>query len=214
MTPDEVREHELLDEVRALVPADWTFKWMEQPWDPAYAWVATTSAPKLHGLGERQGDFIYAFSAATKTEALEGLIGEVRRRRAATTEAHGTGYWVGQLMRWHSQGGDAAEAQRIVRELEAHYSHWLRGYNDGFAAGKANMEAKWLGNVTGQGPYAAYPPPSAGDKAEPHADGREKERAAELAEIFGDKAEAPPKPKRERIDRKNVVVDEGDEATW
>lgn len=122
MTPDEVREHELLDEVRTLVPSDWTFKWMEQPWDPAYAWVATTSAPKLHGLGERQGDFIYAFSAATKTEALEGLIGEVRRRRAAPPEAHGTGYWVGQLMRWHSQGGDAAEAQRIVRELEAHYS--------------------------------------------------------------------------------------------
>lgn len=29
------------------------------------------------------------------------------------------GYWVGQLMAWNSRGGDAAEAQGIVRELTA-----------------------------------------------------------------------------------------------
>ena len=39
------------------------------------------------------------------------------------------------------------------------YDRWYRGYGDGFSAGKSNMEAKWLGNVTGTGPYADYPPP-------------------------------------------------------
>ncbi len=37
-------------------------------------------------------------------------------------------------------------------------------------------------------------------------------RAGANAIEAGDKAEAPPKPKRERIDWSNVVVDEGDES--
>ncbi len=42
------------------------------------------------------------------------------------------------------------------------YAHDFRyaGYLAGFQAGRANMEAKWRGSITGVGPYAGYPPPS------------------------------------------------------
>ena len=39
------------------------------------------------------------------------------------------------------------------------YDYRLKGYHHGFPSGQANMEAKWRGNVTGEGPYAGYPEP-------------------------------------------------------
>lgn len=46
-----------------------------------------------------------------------------------------------------------------LRSRWSPYDNWLRGYTAGFAAGKANMEAKWLGNLNHDGPYADYPEP-------------------------------------------------------
>ena len=47
----------------------------------------------------------------------------------------------------------------ICPHRQYEYDQRTRGYVNGFAAGKANMEAKWLGNITGTGVYADYPAP-------------------------------------------------------
>lgn len=46
------------------------------------------------------------------------------------------------------------------------YEYDLRtsGYHNGFFAGRHNMEAKWTGSITGEGPYAGYPPPTRVDR--------------------------------------------------
>lgn len=53
--------------------------------------------------------------------------------------------------------------RRLPRRVRTRFNptdNWTTGYLAGLAAGRANMEAKWLGNLTGEGPYANYPPPT------------------------------------------------------
>lgn len=58
----------------------------------------------------------------------------------------------------------AARRCHHPKDIVCEHRHWAydiesRGYSRGFHAGKKNVEAKWLGNLTGEGVYADYPPP-------------------------------------------------------